>query len=142
LAGADQRSHQLAREPFVERAFGRARDEFHCKREVLAGGQARVGVVQFGGGDLACQRLAQTGEPRAVQSRERFAAHERHGLVGPSVRHERTEPVQVDGRGIGLQHVPAGTAHDRGAVERRPQPGHVAVERGLGLPRRRVVPHP
>ena len=33
---------------------------------------------------LAGQGLAQTGEPRAVQSLERFAAHECHGLTGPA----------------------------------------------------------
>ena len=78
---------------------------------------------------------------RAIASASKRVATPTVTLVERS-GHERLEAVDVSAQQVGTQAIAAGRGLDRrrGRAEGAPEPGYLAVDRGLDIPRERLAP--
>jgi hypothetical protein len=116
------------------------------QRGVPAGGQGRVGQVEFGGQPLGGERGTDPFQPRRVQALERLAPPQRQRpfQVGRVTRRrdESLEPVQIHGVRVDGHQVAVAATGNGVRSEQPAQPGHVPRQRVAGVPRLLVAPDP
>lgn len=146
-AAAVRGEHVLGGRPLVQRVGGAPLGEGRQQRGVLAHSQPQVGAVQFRGPLLLAEGFAGRVEPGGVDTGERFAppqlqrlpeqCHRPRVVVALPGRSEQlAEPVHVDRRLVGGEHMSAALSAGDHSRQQPAQPGHVAVQ---GL--RGALPH-